>query len=76
MDFPRNILKALFYEIELDHVANAIVQKYKSDDFLFKKIVEIMSILMPAFTKSELKLLADMEKQKWKKIVILLGNAF
>lgn len=39
MDFPRNILKALFYEIELDHVANAIVQKYKSDDFLFKKIV-------------------------------------
>lgn len=74
MDFPRNILKALFYEIELDHVANAIVQKYKSDDFLFKKIVEIMSILMPAFTKSELKLLADMEKQKWKKDCDTIGK--
>lgn len=74
MDFPRNILKALFYEMELEHIANAIVKKCKSDNFLSKEIVEIMSVLMPAFTKSELKLLADVEKHKWGKHCDTIGE--
>lgn len=65
MDFERNIVKALFFDIQVDEVCKAICDGLDSL-YMRKQIVEVMKWTMPSFTYSQLENLSEIEYGKWK----------
>lgn len=65
MDFERNIVKALFFDIQVDEVCKAICDGLDSR-YMRKQIVEVMKWTMPSFTYSQLDNLSEIEYGKWK----------
>lgn len=66
MDFERNIVKALFFDIQVEDVCKAICDGLDSQ-YMRKQIVEIMKWTMPSFTYGQLENLSEIEFRKWKK---------
>lgn len=65
MDFERNIVKALFFDIQVDEVCKAICDGSDSQ-YMKKQIVEILKWTMPSFTYGQLENLSEIEYKKWK----------